>query len=86
MWFSTAGVHVLNHHLPPYLCLLPQVRKVYRVLPAALARDQPGAVAEAAACFAALPSWDLQLLSQLKPQAEVGRGVGATWKAGAWAG
>lgn len=41
------------------------------MLPAALARDQPGATAEAAACFEGLPAWDLELLALLEPQAEV---------------
>lgn len=65
---------------------LLQLRKVYRVLPAVLARDQPAAAAEAAACFEGLPSWDLELLAQLKPQAEVGRGTAVHWfmVAGCW--
>lgn len=52
-------------------CLAPrlQLRKVFRVLPAALARDQPGAAVEAAACLGSLPEWDIQLLSSLEPRA-----------------
>jgi hypothetical protein len=47
------------------------LRKVYRVLPAALARDQPQAAAVAQACFEALPHWDLELLAELEPQGQV---------------
>jgi hypothetical protein len=47
---------------------------VYRVLPAALARDQPQAAAEAQACFEVLPDWDLELLAELEPQGQVSRG------------
>ena len=49
-----------------------QLRKVYRVLPAALARDQPGAAAETQECFGRLPAFDLKLLARLDDQAAVG--------------
>jgi len=49
-----------------------QLRKIYRLLSAALARDQPDAVQEAAACFAGMPDWDIRLLSKLEPQRQVG--------------
>lgn len=39
------------------------------MLPAALARDQPRAVAETAACFCRLPDWDITMLGDLEPQA-----------------
>ena len=50
-----------------------RLRKMYRVLPAALARDQPAAAQQAAACFERLPDWDLQLLGRMEPQAEAQR-------------
>ena len=55
-----------------------QLRKVYRLLPAALARDQPGSLAEAEACFAGMPDWDIRLLAELEPQRQVG---GSSWMA-----
>ncbi len=61
-------------HLLQNRCAVPsplQLRKLFRVLPAALARDQPHAVAEAAACFSRLPEWEITLLADLEPQARL---------------
>lgn len=45
---------------------------MFRLLPAALARDQSWAMHEAAACFAGMPDWDIRLLAELEPQRQVG--------------
>ncbi|KAL4430699.1 hypothetical protein ABPG75_005955 [Micractinium tetrahymenae] len=63
------GAVALSTFLSLLFSTIARLRKLFRVLPAALARDQPHAAAEAAACFDRLLDWDMTLLADLEPQA-----------------
>lgn len=63
------GTLALSTYLSLLFSTVARLRKLFRVRPAALARDQPGTAAEAAACFDRLPGWDIALLADLEPQA-----------------
>ncbi|KAL4432408.1 hypothetical protein ABPG77_001707 [Micractinium sp. CCAP 211/92] len=63
------GALAMSSYLSLLFSTVARLRKVFRVLPAALARDQPRAVAETAACFCRLPDWDITMLADLEPQA-----------------